>query len=163
MAHPGIDVIRDLLGDSRKLPTTLLERRANLTTTAGSPPAPEGVSVEAITLADRPAERLTPGGATRDVAILYLHGGGYCAGSPDTHRGIAGALALAAGAAVVTLDYRLAPEDPFPQRSTARSSPSTSSHRPAWPSPATRRAAASPPPRRSRCETGAGPARRRCG
>ncbi len=46
--------------------------------------------------------------------ILYLHGGGYCLGSPNTHRGLAARLALAARARVLLLDYRLAPEHPFP-------------------------------------------------
>src|SRR5690606_5482452 len=114
MAHPGIDVIRQLLGDTRHAETTLLERRANLAALAGAPPAPDGVAVEVIELAERPAERLTPAGAPDDRVVLYLHGGGYCSGSLDTHRGLAGALALASGCAVVTLDYRLAPEEPFP-------------------------------------------------
>lgn len=114
MAHPGIDVIRDLLGDTRHQEATLLERREGLAAMAGSPPAPEGVTVEPLTLADRPAERLTPPGAPDGEVVLYLHGGSYSAGSPDTHRGLAGALALATGRTVVVLDYRLAPEDPFP-------------------------------------------------
>ncbi len=46
--------------------------------------------------------------------MLYLHGGGYCTGSLDTHRGLAGRMATAAGCPVVTLDYRLAPEHPYP-------------------------------------------------
>lgn len=114
MAHPGIDVIRQLLGDTRQQESTILERRAGLAELAGSPPAPDGVTVEAIELADRRAERLTPDGAPDDELILYLHGGAYTAGSPDTHRGLASAIALAAGRTVVVLDYRLAPEDPFP-------------------------------------------------
>ena len=114
MAHPGIDVIRQLLGDTRHETSTLLQRRANLAALAGSPPAPDGVSVEAFELADRTAERLTPDGAPEGEVVLYLHGGSYTGGSPDTHRGLAGSLALAAGRTVVVLDYRLAPEDPFP-------------------------------------------------
>jgi len=114
MAHAGIAVIRQLLGETRSAPTTLLERRENLASLAGAPPAPEDVAVETIELAERPAERLTPVGAAGGSVILYLHGGGYCSGSLDTHRGLAGAIALASGTTVVTLDYRLAPEDPFP-------------------------------------------------
>ncbi|MCU1369918.1 MAG: Alpha/beta hydrolase fold-3 domain protein [Ilumatobacteraceae bacterium] len=114
MAHPGIDVIRQLIGATKDQESTLLERRANLAALAGSPPAPGGVTVEAIELANRTAERLTPDGAPDDEVILYLHGGSYTAGSPDTHRGLAGSLAVASSRAVVVLDYRLAPEDPFP-------------------------------------------------
>lgn len=114
MAHPGIEIIRQVLGTDRTEETDLVQRRANLAALAGEPPAPTGIALERIELAERPAERLTPPDAAADAVILYLHGGGYCSGSLDTHRGIAGSLALAAGTTVVNLDYRLAPEHPFP-------------------------------------------------
>ena len=46
--------------------------------------------------------------------ILYLHGGGYCLGSIDSHRSLAARLAAAAGCRALLVDYRLAPEHPFP-------------------------------------------------
>ena len=46
--------------------------------------------------------------------LLYLHGGGYCIGSITTHRELAARLAVASQGRVLTLDYRLAPEHPFP-------------------------------------------------
>jgi acetyl esterase len=46
--------------------------------------------------------------------ILYAHGGGYCVMSPQTHAKITKQLANGAGAAVVSIDYRLAPEHPHP-------------------------------------------------
>ena len=46
--------------------------------------------------------------------ILYLHGGGYVIGSVRTHRVLLAHLARAAKARVLALDYRLAPETPFP-------------------------------------------------
>lgn len=46
--------------------------------------------------------------------ILYLHGGGYVSGSPATHRPVTARLAREAEARVFALDYRLAPEHPFP-------------------------------------------------
>lgn len=46
--------------------------------------------------------------------ILYLHGGGYVSGSLNTHRTLAYNLAKASGFKVLLLDYRLAPEHPFP-------------------------------------------------
>jgi epsilon-lactone hydrolase len=52
------------------------------------------------------------GGAPR--TILYLHGGGYYFCSPTTHRAIAFGLATRAEADLFSLDYRLAPEHPFP-------------------------------------------------
>ncbi len=47
-------------------------------------------------------------------AILYFHGGGFVLGSIDTHDTIAAGLAAETGAAVISVDYRLAPEHPFP-------------------------------------------------
>ncbi|MGQ0742505.1 MAG: alpha/beta hydrolase [Alphaproteobacteria bacterium] len=46
--------------------------------------------------------------------ILYLHGGGYISGSPETHRPLVARLCKAAGSAALSLAYRLAPEYPFP-------------------------------------------------
>lgn len=46
--------------------------------------------------------------------MLYLHGGGYIIGSAATHKGLSGHLAKTSGCLVATLDYRLAPEHPFP-------------------------------------------------
>lgn len=49
-----------------------------------------------------------------DKVVLYLHGGGYVSCSPRTHRAITCSLARMAGCRVFALDYRLAPEHPFP-------------------------------------------------
>ena len=49
-----------------------------------------------------------------DRAILYLHGGGYALGSIATHRFLMQAIGNAAGSRVLGIDYRLAPENPFP-------------------------------------------------
>ena len=46
--------------------------------------------------------------------LLYFHGGGWVQGDLDTHDGLCSRLALASGAMVVALDYRLAPENKFP-------------------------------------------------
>jgi monoterpene epsilon-lactone hydrolase len=48
------------------------------------------------------------------ATILYLHGGGYCVGSIRTHRDLLARLALAAHAEVLAIEYRLAPEHPYP-------------------------------------------------
>jgi len=53
-------------------------------------------------------------GARDERVLVYLHGGGYCTGSPWSHRPILGALTRTLGARVVAVDYRLAPEHPCP-------------------------------------------------
>lgn len=61
-----------------------------------------------------PAEWVTAPGALQERVIYYLHGGGYVMGSVNTHREMASRLSRATGAKVFLIDYRLAPENPFP-------------------------------------------------
>lgn len=72
--------------------------------------------VEEVTLAGRPARLYAP--RMRDEArlpvMLYLHGGGFTIGDLETHDSLCRQLCLRSGAAVVALDYRLAPEHRFP-------------------------------------------------
>ncbi|CAM3624747.1 alpha/beta hydrolase fold domain-containing protein [Smaragdicoccus niigatensis] len=75
---------------------------------------PPGTRREPAALGGRPAEKLSLPGSDEGAAILYLHGGGYTVGSPVTHRALAAHIAEAAAVPVYTLDYRLAPEHPFP-------------------------------------------------
>ena len=60
------------------------------------------------------AEWVTAEGASESGVVLYLHGGGYIIGSPRTHRALMAKLSQESGASVLGLDYRLAPEHPFP-------------------------------------------------
>jgi len=60
-----------------------------------------------------PARLYAPSDATLPV-LLYLHGGGFTIGSLETHDSLCRQLALKSGAAVLALDYRLAPEHRFP-------------------------------------------------
>ncbi len=57
----------------------------------------------------RPVEK---GGPT--AALVFFHGGGWVVGSVETHDGVARELASRIGCAVVSVDYRLAPEHPYP-------------------------------------------------
>jgi cation diffusion facilitator CzcD-associated flavoprotein CzcO/acetyl esterase/lipase len=74
-----------------------------------------GAAGAAAAAAALPGEWTRPRtGCARQGTVLYLHGGAYCVGRPATHRPITGALARGTGMAVLSLDYRLAPEQPFP-------------------------------------------------
>jgi monoterpene epsilon-lactone hydrolase len=88
-------------------------RRRNEAVARLLPPA-RGVRIESAHLGGLPGEWLLPRDARPDVAGLYVHGGGFMMCSPRTHRALAAGLARAAGMDLFVLDYRLAPECPFP-------------------------------------------------
>ncbi len=75
---------------------------------------PGDVAVEDLTLGGVPAERLSTEGAIDGKAFLYIHGGGFVGGSPRTHRPLTWRFARQIGIPVYAIDYRLAPEHPFP-------------------------------------------------
>jgi monoterpene epsilon-lactone hydrolase len=75
---------------------------------------PRSVTVRTTRAGGVHAEWIEPAGLGLEKVILYLHGGGYCICSLDTHRGLASRLALASQARLLIIDYRLAPENPFP-------------------------------------------------
>jgi cation diffusion facilitator CzcD-associated flavoprotein CzcO/acetyl esterase/lipase len=75
---------------------------------------PRGISISHGSLGGLPSDQLTAEGADDSRAVLYLHGGAYVLGSRRTHRGLAAQIALAAGAPVHLIDYRLGPEHKHP-------------------------------------------------
>jgi epsilon-lactone hydrolase len=89
-----------------------LQMRAALDRTGGR--FPDGVVGTPVIAGGVPAEWIDPPGGAGDRVVLYLHGGGYVAGSIDSHRNLTGHLAAAIGCRVLALDYRLAPEHPHP-------------------------------------------------
>lgn len=69
--------------------------------------------VEKVSLAGVSAERITPKGKV-DRVMLHFHGGAFFAGSARTHRALGSELAVRSHARVYMLNYRLAPEHPYP-------------------------------------------------
>lgn len=114
MTHRGVELIRSFLAESGVATGSIVEQRRAMAEIAASSPPPGGITVEPAVFGGRSAEWLEPGAGDRSGVVLYLHGGGYCTGSLDSHRALAGRIALAAGCPVATLDYRLAPGHPFP-------------------------------------------------
>jgi acetyl esterase/lipase len=77
-------------------------------------PEPEGLAFERGELAGMGAVWSRSAGASEHRVLLYLHGGGYVIGDAWGYRPLWGGLASACGAIGLGLDYRLAPEHPFP-------------------------------------------------
>lgn len=75
---------------------------------------PTGVTYEEVDAGGRPALWCIPVDGADDRVILYTHGGGFVTNTMDSHRKLAGHLAKATGTRALVLDYRLAPEHPFP-------------------------------------------------
>ncbi|MEU3461990.1 alpha/beta hydrolase [Streptomyces sp. NPDC006733] len=94
-------------------PPTLDELR-NGFAAAATRLAPEGVRTRRSVLGGRPTLELEPAEPSGPGRLLYLHGGGYILGSPDTHAGLVGELARRAKLHTTSVEYRLAPEHPFP-------------------------------------------------
>jgi epsilon-lactone hydrolase len=77
-------------------------------------PRPDDMTWEEVDAGSTPAIWVTPENGEADRAIIYLHGGGYATGSARDYLAIACHLARAARGRVLAVDYRLAPEHPFP-------------------------------------------------
>jgi acetyl esterase len=77
-------------------------------------PRPDGITVEDLTANGVSARIFTPNSPGPKAAVIYGHGGGWVLGGPETHDDICAELAAGSGCVVVLMDYRLAPEHPYP-------------------------------------------------
>ncbi len=75
---------------------------------------PTEVTYEEVDADGVPSVWCVPQGCVTDRVVLYTHGGGFVVGSRHTHRKLAGHLAKAIGCRALVVDYRRAPEHPFP-------------------------------------------------
>lgn len=77
-------------------------------------PMPAGTHAAPAGIPSVHAEWHTGPWTQEGIRLVYFHGGGYCAGSVKTHRHFTAMLAKLSGIPVLSVDYRLAPENPFP-------------------------------------------------
>ena len=75
---------------------------------------PENVTYKTVEVGGVPGIKVTPIGCDESKILLYTHGGGFVVGSSTSHRKLVGHIAKAFGVCSILLDYRLAPEHPFP-------------------------------------------------
>jgi len=103
------------LAKSRNLKLTIEAIRADRERASGKlGKLPKNLESSQVTIEGLQAEWLIPNDCQKSAMLLYLHGGAYVTGSILTHRRLAAHLAVAAGATALIVNYRLAPEDPFP-------------------------------------------------
>ena len=113
MASPQLQIAIDAMkGLASKVGATVPEMRRAYEEMAA--PVQPDVKCERVSANGVDAEWIVAPGAADDRAVLYLHGGGYVMGSINTHRDMIGRISRAAQARVLALNYRLAPEHPFP-------------------------------------------------
>jgi acetyl esterase/lipase len=117
MASPELDkainMFRSAKEESKTL-TSVDQFRVWYESFASQFPVDEDIVCERVGAGGVPAEWIYAPEAADDRVLMYLHGGGYIVGSMRTHRDPLSRLSRASGARVLGLDYRLAPENPFP-------------------------------------------------
>ena len=97
----------------RPMPPAQVRRRLKLIERI-VPRPPAGTQTAAFDAGGVPSVRIAVPEARKGRCVLYLHGGGYVVGSAALYRDFTWRIGRAAGASVLFVDYRLAPEHPFP-------------------------------------------------
>lgn len=95
-----------------ELPVSVLRKGTVAQGSAIEPP--QGCSFEPVDAGGVPAVWVRAAESNDANTVFYLHGGGYITGSPESHRGLLGSLSKICRTRVLALDYRLAPENPYP-------------------------------------------------
>ncbi len=113
MSNAEIDAIRAQLAASPR-PTDMAARRMRLDALGSHYVIPADVRVDAVSANGVAAEWTTTPAADTSRVVMFLHGGGYVSGSLVSHRHMVAQLGREAHARTLALDYRLAPEYPFP-------------------------------------------------
>ncbi len=117
MASPELDRAISMFRDGKvetQAFTTVEEFRVWYEQFTGQFQVPEDVVLEQVGAGGVSAEWISTPGVAEDRVVMYLHGGGYMIGSMRTHRSPLSYLSRASNARVLGLNYRLAPEHPFP-------------------------------------------------
>ena len=113
MNDPEIIALRKVLAQ-RVRSDDIAQRRRDIDARGRAYKLPADVTVEPVTANGVRSEWTSTPDADRGKAVLYLHGGGYVIGSLDSHRHVIAEMGRAARARALAIDYRLAPEHPFP-------------------------------------------------
>src|SRR5215472_11921921 len=113
MARSEIDAVRELLS-SKPRPVGWPERRRRINEVGGVWPVADDVELTAVDVNGIPGEYSIVPGSDPSRMLMYFHGGGYCSGSIQSHRRLVTEAGRAARMRTLAIEYRLAPEHPFP-------------------------------------------------
>ncbi len=113
MAETEIDAVRALLS-SKPRPVGWPERRKRLDEVGRVWPVADDVELTAVDVNGVPCEYSIVRGSDPSRVLMFFHGGGYCSGSIRSHRRLVTEAGRAAAMRTLAVDYRLAPEHPFP-------------------------------------------------
>jgi acetyl esterase/lipase len=113
MGQSEIDAIRALLS-SKPRPVGWAARRQRIEEVGSVWPIAGDIRLEEAHIDGFPAEWSIAPGSDASRVLLYFHGGGYCSGSILSHRRLVTEAGRAAGTHTLAIEYRLAPEHPFP-------------------------------------------------
>lgn len=102
------------LVDPTSLPSDAGRALAELSNLRWNSDLPDVAKARTVMIDDMPARYVVPHNDLGSDAILHVHGGGWAFCSAATHEGAARRLAIATCAPVLTFEYRLAPEHPYP-------------------------------------------------
>jgi acetyl esterase/lipase len=115
MSLEQLETVRALIQARPHFTSPIAVRRRAWDELAARFPTPADVRVEQQVLGDVPARKVSPPGVSSVRVILFFHGGGFVLGSAQSHQELLSRLARSAGCEGIAIDYRLAPEHPFPQ------------------------------------------------
>ena len=113
MAQTEIDAVRALLG-AKPRPVGWEERRQRIDEVGSVWPVADDIKLEAADLDGIRAEWSIAPGSDPARVLMFFHGGGYCSGSIVSHRRMVTEAGRAGGLRTLAVNYRLAPEHPFP-------------------------------------------------
>jgi epsilon-lactone hydrolase len=115
MASPQLQMAKDAYkAILQSGATTPQELRVVFEKLGDSTPLAPDIKKEKVSAGGIDGEWISAPNSSADRAVLYVHGGGYVIGSVNTHRDLLARIARASGARVLGINYRLAPEHPFP-------------------------------------------------
>jgi monoterpene epsilon-lactone hydrolase len=113
MAQSEIDAIRGLL-KTKARPVGWEERRKRIEEVCAVWPVAGDVELETVDVDGLKGEWSIVPGSDSSRVLLFFHGGGYCSGSIVSHRRMVTEAGRAAASRTLAVEYRLAPEHPFP-------------------------------------------------